>query len=288
MKRLQNPHVSLFLGATLISLSPIWVKLVSVSPTASGFYRVVIGGGALALYLLFTRRRLSFSRRSIAILMLSAVFFAMDLWFWHRSIGYVGPGLATLLGNFQVFFMMIAGAVLLHQRPHVRQLIAVPLALGGLTLIVGLDWSGLPADYRLGIVFGLLTAVTYAGYMLTLREARARSAHRSAAREVAVVSLATAALLGMAATTEGVSLVIPTLADAGWLLSYGILSHCIGWLLIAGALPRVSATEAGLALLLQPTLSFVWEVLFFARPVTVTELIGAVIVLAAIYLGSRK
>jgi hypothetical protein len=41
--------------------------------------------------------------------------------------------------------------------------------------------------------------------------------------------------------------------------------------LIAGALPRVSATETGLALLLQPTLSFVWDVLFFARAVTVTE-----------------
>jgi drug/metabolite transporter (DMT)-like permease len=212
----------------------------------------------------------------------------MDLWFWHRSIGYVGPGLATLLGNFQVFFMMLAGAVLLHQRPHVRQLIAVPLAMGGLTLIVGLDWATLPADYRLGIVFGLLTAVTYAGYLLSLRAVRARSAHRSAAREVAVVSLATAVLLGTAAATEGASLAIPTLADAGWLLSYGILSHCIGWLLIAAALPRVSATEAGLALLLQPTLSFVWDVLFFARAVTLIEWIGAVIVLGAIYLGSRN
>ena len=288
MERLQNPHLRLFLGATLISLSPVWVKLVSVSPTVSGFYRVLIGGGALALYLIFTRRRLGLSRRTMAILMLSAGFFAFDLWFWHRSIGYVGPGLATLLGNFQVFFMMLAGAVFLHQRPHARQLIAVPLALGGLTLIVGLDWDTLPADYRLGIVFGLLTALTYAGYLLTMREARARSAHRSAAREVAVVSLATAVLLGIAAATEGASLVIPTLADAGWLLSYGILSHCIGWLLIAGALPRVSATEAGLALLLQPTLSFVWEVLFFARAVTVTECVGAVVVLVAIYLGSTQ
>jgi drug/metabolite transporter (DMT)-like permease len=288
MERLQNPHLRLFLGATLISLSPVWVKLVSVSPTVSGLYRVLIGGGALALYLIFTRRRLGLSRRSLAILMLGAGFFAIDLWCWHRSIGYVGPGLATLLGNFQVFFMMLAGAVLLHQRPHRRQLIAVPLALGGLTLIVGLDWDVLPADYQLGIVFGLLTAVTYAGYLLTLREARARSTHRSAAREVAVVSLATAVLLGMATALEGASLEIPTLADAGWLLSYGILSHCIGWLLIAGALTRVSVTEAGLALLLQPTLSYVWEVLFFARAVTLTELLGAVIVLVAIYLGSRS
>src|SRR3546814_9021646 len=31
--------------------------------------------------------------------------FAADLWLWHRSILLVGPGLATLLGNAQVFFM---------------------------------------------------------------------------------------------------------------------------------------------------------------------------------------
>ena len=288
MNPLGNPTLRLFIGAALISLSPVWVKLVSVSPTASGFYRVLIGGGALVLYLALTRRSLELSRRSLAILMLSATFFAMDLWFWHRSIGYVGPGLATLLGNFQVFFMILAGAVLLHQRPHARQLVAVPLALGGLALLVGLDWSALPADYQLGIVFGLLTAATYAGYLLTLREVRTRSAYRSPVREVAVVSMATAFLLGMTAAMEGTSLVIPTLADAGWLLSYGILSHCIGWLLIAGALTRVSATEAGLALLLQPALSFVWDVLFFARPVTLIEWMGAVIVLLAIYLGSVK
>jgi len=36
----------------MISFSPVWVKLVSVSPTTSGFYRVFFGGAALALYLI--------------------------------------------------------------------------------------------------------------------------------------------------------------------------------------------------------------------------------------------
>lgn len=286
MPSLSNPRLLLYAGAALISLSPVWVKLVDIPPTVSGFYRVLIGGGALALFLLFTRRRLDLSRSALIILFASALFFATDLWVWHRSIDYIGPGLATLLGNFQVFFMMLAGAVLLHQRPHPRQLIAVPLALFGLALIVGVDWSILAPEYRLGIVFGLLTALMYAGYMLTLREARARSAHRSPVREVAVVSLLTAALLGMSAVTEDVSLAIPTLADAGWLVSYGILSHTLGWLLIASSLPRVSATEAGLALLLQPTLSFVWDIVLFGRPITAVELTGAAIVLIALYLGS--
>jgi len=288
VQRLSNPRLPLYAGATLISLSPVWVKLVDVSPTVSGFYRVLIGGGALAIYLIVTRRRLDLSRTAAAILMACALFFAADLWFWHRSIDYIGPGLSTLLGNFQVFFMMLAGVLFLHQRPNARQLIAVPLALTGLALIVGLDWETLAPNYRLGLIFGLLTAVMYAGYLLTLRAARTRSTYRVPTREVAVVSLATALLLGIAAGVEGVSLAIPTLVDAGWLLSYGLLSHCIGWLLIAASLPRVSATEAGLALLLQPTLSFAWDVLLFARPVTAIELAGAAIVLVALYLGSGK
>jgi drug/metabolite transporter (DMT)-like permease len=58
-------------------------------------------------------------------------------------------------------------------------------------------------------------------------------------------------------------------------------------LFIASSLSEVTTVEAGLALLLQPTLSFVWDVVFFNRPMTATELAGAGIVLVAIYLGSR-
>ena len=287
MKFLENSRVRLFLGAALISLSPVWVNLVSVSPTTSGVYRALIGGLALAAYLLITRQRLRLSRTVWAMLLAASVFFALDLWFWHRSIIYIGPGVATLLANFQVFFMMLAGIVLYRQAPRPVQVIAVPLALLGLGLIVGFDWNDLSQDYRVGIVFGLLTAVAYASYMLTMRAVRANAVDALPLREVAIMSLTVAAILAVSAQIEGVSLAVPTLQDAGWLLGYGLLSHCLGMVLIASSLPHVSTTEAGIALLLQPTLSFIWDVLFFARPVTSTELAGALIALAAIYLGSR-
>jgi drug/metabolite transporter (DMT)-like permease len=288
MRYLSNPRVRLFVGAALISLSPVWVRLVDVPPTTSGFYRVLFGGCALVVFILATGRRLSFSRRAWLILGLSSVFLALDLWFWHRSINYIGPGLATLLANFQVFFLMLAGIVLLGQRPRALQVIAVPLALFGLALIVGFDWQSLPEDYRLGVVFGILTAIAYAGYLLTMRAVRSLPDYRDPTREVAIISIVTAVLLALSAFAEGESLLIPTYSDAAWLVAYGVLSHCLGLLFIASSLPQVSATEAGLALLLQPTLSFVWDVLFFARPLSATELVGAVITLLAIYLGSRS
>ncbi len=284
---LKSPHARLFGGAALISLSPVWVTLVSVSPTTSGFYRMLIGASALVLFIVLTRRRLALSVRAWAILMLAAVFFALDLFFWHRSIIYAGPGLATLLANFQVFIMMLAGVVLLRQKPSALQLLAAPLALVGLGMIVGLDWQSLPAGYRLGVWFGLLTAVVYAGYLLSLRAACAESDYLLPVREVAVVSVVGAVFLGLTVLAEGGSLAIPTWTDAAWLLGYGILSHTIGWLLIASSLRQVSTTQAGLALLLQPTLSFVWDVLLFDRPMQAIEFAGAAIALVAIYLGSR-
>ncbi len=287
MTLLANPTLRLFIGAALISLSPVWVKLVDVPPSTSGFYRVLFGSAALVIYLLITRKRIALPRRAWFMLAVAALFFALDLWFWHRSINYVGPGLSTLLANFQVFIMMIAGVVLLKQMPRPIQIIAVPMALFGLSLIIGFDWRQLPDDYRLGVVFGLLTAVAYAGYLLSLRRARQHSPYRIPVREMAVISTICTIMMAASVLGEGESLRIPSYPDFGWLLAYGVLSHSLGGLFIASSLHQVTATEAGLALLLQPTLSFGWDVLFFNRAMTMLELLGAAIALVAIYLGSR-
>jgi drug/metabolite transporter (DMT)-like permease len=283
-----NPRLRLFAGAALISLSPVWVKLVDVSATTSGFYRVLIGSIALAGYLAVTRRGARLTAAIWRLLVLAGIFFALDLWFWHRSILFIGPGLSTLLANFQVFILMFAGVLFLGQKPSPAQWIAVPLALTGLAMIVGFDWQSLPGDYRLGVIYGLLTAVAYGGYLLTMRFSRRDAVNALPTREIAIVSAISAALLGISALAEGQSLAIPSLADFGWLAAYGVLSHCLGYMLIVSSLPQVTTTEAGIALLLQPALSFVWDVLFFGRPMTVIELAGAALALGAIYLGSRR
>lgn len=287
MTLLERPRLRLFIGAILISFSPVFVRLTDVSPSVSGFYRVTFGGVALAAYLLITGKRLNFSKRTWTLLLVASVFFFLELWSWHRSIIYVGPGLATLMANFQVFVMMIAGVVYLRQIPSAAQVIAVPMALFGLAMIVGFDWSGLPENYQLGLLFGVWTAITYGGYLLFLRQARVGSPYRLPAREMLVVSVVTMAIFSVSILVEGESMRIPTWVDLGWLVAYGVFAHCIGWLFIASSLSEVSTVEAGLALLLQPTLSFVWDVLIFDRQMATTEFVGAGIALIAIYLGFR-
>ena len=276
------------MGAFMISFSPVFVSLVNVSPTTSGFYRVFFGGVALTTFIFLSGRRLLFNKSIWIALVFSAVFFTADLWFWHRSILYVGPGLSTLLANFQVFFMLLASIMLFKQQPTKMQIIAIPIALLGLVAIVGIDWNQLHSDYRLGVIFGLLTAVSYTGYMLFMRQAQIDSKHVLPVREIAIMSLLVALSLGVIAQVEGESLAINSLQDLSLLLAYGLFSHATGLILIASALAKVTTAEVGIVLLLQPSLSFIWDVLLFNRSFTLVEFIGVSMVLIAIYMSSKR
>jgi drug/metabolite transporter (DMT)-like permease len=60
----------------------------------------------------------------------------------------------------------------------------------------------------------------------------------------------------------------------------------VGWLLISHGLPHLRISLSGLILLLQPALSFLWDVIFFSRPTSGLNWVGVAIVLGAIYLGT--
>lgn len=288
MNLINNHRLRLYFGAVLISFSPIFVSLVDINPTVSAFYRVFIGGIALTLYLLISKKRFDFNRTVWFFLFMASIFFAADLWFWHRSVIYVGPGLGTLLANMQVFIMMMAGIFLYKQIPTKVQLFSVPFAVIGLSMIVGLDWKELKPNYQAGIIFGLLTAICYSSYLISMRQAQQSKTNIIPIREVAAMSLMVSVILAFTVFFENESLIISGINDYLILLMYGIGSHAIGGIMIASALVRVTTTEVGIALLLQPTLSFIWEILFFNRSFTMIESVGVVIVLYSIFLSSNR
>lgn len=280
--------LQLLIGATLISFSPVFVRIADVEPAAAGFYRMAIGGAFLLIVVAARRDSLWKGIRPLGFAIACAACFAADLSFWHRSIAYIGPGLATIMGNFQVFFLAAFGIVVLRERLDWRFMVSVPLAVAGLVMLVGVDWSVLPATYKTGVVFGLLTALTYASYVLILQKAQSRTTRLSAAANLAVISLATAAIMAIEVPSMGESFHVPNAHSWLAMVAYGVLCQALGWIVISRALVKVEASRAGLVLLLQPTLAFVWDVLFFDRPTDAVDALGAVLALAAIYIGGAR
>ncbi|MDH3495902.1 MAG: DMT family transporter [Gemmatimonadota bacterium] len=275
-------------GAVLLSFAAVFVKLARVGPTPAGFYRMLVGAVVLFALAVVRRERLWAGGRAAGFALAAGACFTLDLVFWHRSIHLVGPGLATILANFQVFLLAGFGLAVLRERLTWRLLIAIPLALLGLFLLVGVDWSLRLPPYRLGVVLGLLTALAYGSFLLVLRASQARPQRLEPVPNLLLLCVATTALLGVSTALEGESLRVPDAGTGLVLVAYGVTAQVVGWLLISRGIAHVEAARVGLILLLQPALAFVWDMLFFARPTDVGDLAGAMLALGAIYFGARR
>jgi drug/metabolite transporter (DMT)-like permease len=279
--------LQLLAGSVCISFSPIFIKLAQVAPDAAGFYRMLFSVLALLLWMGVARISWRMPRAAALVLAGGGLFLGIDFMCWHRSIHLVGPGLSTLLGNFQVFFTALFSWALLRQRLSPLFIGAVLLALFGLLLITGVDLAALDEGTRLGIALGLGTAVCYSGYILLIKQAMAHPAV-SGVSAMLVISLVCMSFMGLVTGAGGASFAIPDTASLLALIAVGVLSTTLGWSLISSAMRQVPATLASLVLLLQPALSFAWDVLIFHRPTGRHEVFGIALILTAIYLGSRR
>jgi drug/metabolite transporter (DMT)-like permease len=275
-------------GAVCISFAAVFVKLVPVGPTAAAFYRMLFGGVALLVILVARRRRLRLSAAAFGLAAACGLFFALDLAFWHQCIRYVGPGLATILANFQVFFMAAVGVLFLRERLSWRLVVGILAAFAGLYLVVGVKWGELAATFKWGILLGLITAVCYTSFLLTLRRLRrlGPASRPSAVGTVVIISFVAAACLAAFVALRGESFAIPDGGTGALLVAYGLVGQVLGWVLISSGVPGMEVSRLGLLLLLQPSLAFVWDMSFFGRPTTWLDGVGVVVALAAIYLGT--
>lgn len=279
---------TMLFAALVISTSSVWVKLADLGPTVTGFYRMMIGGAVMVIICLLQSRRLWYNWSYCQWLLLGALFFAADLWLWHRSIHYVGPGLATVLGNVQVFFMTLFGLLFLGEKISWKFFLGLMLAFCGLFLLVGLQWGDLSPQYQTGVYFGIATALAYTGFMLSLRHVQAKAHALSPIANLGVLSVMCALMLAVIAHAESETFLIPNANTWLSVIALGVFCQVVGWVLITRTMPSLPTSIVGLLLLMQPAMSMVWDVVFFARPTGSRDVIGLCLVLTGIYLATLK
>jgi len=273
---------ALLLGATFIALSPIFVRLSDVGPTASAFWRV-----ALAAPLLWPLLALSGARRASIpwkLFLAAALAFAGDLAFWHWAIRFTSVANSTLLANLAAPFVTAAMWIFWREKPSATFAVGLGIALAGVALLVHTSLA-FSATALVGDAFGVITALFYAAYILAVKELRDRGA--ATLYVMAVTTTLTALLLLPVALASGEAL-LPASAT-GWLVLAGLawISHCAGQGLIAYSLAHLPAAFSSVGLLLQPVMAAMLAWVLLAEPLAALQIVGGAVVLAGIYLARR-
>ena len=269
------------LGVAIISFSAILVRLSEASPITVAFFRAAYA--LPALWLLGRAMQRSTSRtRAQRLLAFGAGFaFAGDLAAWHVAIELIGAGLATVVGSVHVITTMVAGWLLLKQRPTSLAVMATPVVMIGVVLISGFgspDAQG--EDPVLGVIFGVLTAVLYTTYVLLLRGAGTAGASPVESLFEATAGATVGALL-LAPLDGGFSL-LPSWPSHGWLVLLALGAQVVGWLLINATLPLIEAWETSMLLVLQPAGTILWAYLIFAEVFSISQWAGLVLVIGGV------
>jgi drug/metabolite transporter (DMT)-like permease len=282
MRHSANPHPlafpALLLGNVALAFGPWMVRLADVGPVAAGFWRL-----ALALPFLFLTAKIARqqphwpSRALIITIAIAAFFYSLDLASWNAGIRMTKLGNATLFGNSGSFVFAAYALWLAHRRPSGRQMAAIALAIGGAALLMSNSYELSPKNFA-GDLLTLVAGVLYGGYLIFVERGR--------------TSLQPLPLL-ILATSFSIPILLAIslgLGEQVWphnwtpLLIFALSSQVVGQGLLVYSIGTLPPLVVGLALLTQPAISAAIGWFAYREALSLTDLVGAVGIAAALVL----
>lgn len=274
----------LMLGATSIGFSGIFVRFADVGPAAAGFWRMVFALPVLAAWMALEGRRAGATRSGPGALWpiaIAGVAFGVDVTLYNGALLHTTIANASLLGNLAPVGVILGGWLIFGERPTLRILGALLLALGGAGMLVlpKLSGSSAAGGSLLGDTLAVGAAFSYAAYILAVRRAR----DRADAGRIGLISTAICAIVCLATAFVLGETILPQ-SLSGWLAvaALGLVSHALGQGLITLALGHYGANATSLVMVWPSLVSVLAAWAIFAEQPSPAQAFGGVAILAAV------
>jgi len=269
-------------GNIALALGPWFVRMADTGPVAAGFWRLFLALPFLVVLARVNGQRLGgMGGKTLALVALGAVTFALDLASWHIGIGMTRLGNATLFGNAGSIVLLFWGFIAARVLPKGLEWLAIVFALAGAAILMGRSLE-ISTGTLVGDLFCLAAGLLYAVYLLTLQGAR--GAFGSWSLLVWVSLFGAPVLLGIALALG--EPVWP--GDWGPVIGLFILSQLVGQGLMVFALRYFPPLVVGLALLTQPAVASIYGWLAFGEVLSGMDIVGMVLVGAALAVSRAK
>ncbi|RED43916.1 drug/metabolite transporter (DMT)-like permease [Winogradskyella eximia] len=275
-----KPRIALAVGIICISIFPILVKLNLTPGLISAFYRMAIASAILLPYVLITKQFKVTSKKACWLAVICGVVFGLDVGVWNISIQQSTATQATLLTNLSPVWVGIGAFLFLKDKPKRNFWMGTIVAIIGMVLLVGFDLF-INFDFNLAFIFGILSGMLYAVYMLTSK----RILGEMEVMTFMIISLLSSAL-ALGTLSYFLNEPFTGFSDAGWLVLViqGLVCQLLAWLLISYATKHMRATRVSVSLLGQAVLASILAWWFLDEQVSIQMVIGGIVLLLGIRL----
>lgn len=274
-------------GASLLGLSPIAVRVSELGPHATNLWRFLFALPILAIWAATARPVPSV--RQTRWMLGAGVLFGIEVSLWAAALGYTTVTNATLLANLTPVFAAALGWVLFKERLSGAVLAGGATALTGAVLLAlaraqsGAGPMSAEAGW-FGDALGFSAAIGYAGYLLIVRRL---GDDVSVGAVMFWATLSSAAVAFALALAFGEQLLPRTLPGWANLVALGLIVHVAGQGLIAFGVGRLPIAASTVLLWMQPLVAAVLAWAMFGEALGPLAFAGAALILAGIYAVQR-
>ena len=282
-----NPFFILIIGAIAIAFSPIFVRFSDVDPIMTAFYRIFI---SLPFFLFFSSfniiEKVKFPEfnNSYVIFLVSGIFFALDLICWHWSIKLTTVSKATFLSNLAPIVVIIFSLIFLKERFSKFFYLAALLSMMGMLMLLGESFKFNKSQF-IGDLLGVLTAVWYGSYIVTISQLRKKYNSTSI---MFLSGIVTAIILLIVSLLFEQSFIPQSFFTITIIFLLGFICQFMGQSFITYSLAYLSASLSSLCLLIQPIAATVLAYFFFQEKLTTIQFFGSALILIGIYIARTK
>lgn len=281
--------VFLAVGMVSISSAAILVRLCDDAPAAvTAAARLCIATLVLLPLLAVMRgpRILRVPRHLIGPILLGGVFLAAHFFFWMTSLWHTSVMSSVVIVTTNPIFVGIGSLLFFKEKMHRNLIFGILLAgIGGLVINFAGGAEGSSTDSSYGNLLALCGAWTASGYLLVGRRVRRELDNLS--YMLAVYGIAGLILLGFCAL-KGYSAMGYRPATYGWFVLLAVVPQLFGHGSLNYALQHVSATMVAVCILAEPIGASILAMIFLKETPGVLQVAGGLIILAGIYLASRR
>jgi len=270
--------VAIGLAATLWAIAAIVASQLfqaGVQPFELAAARAIIAAIGLAVINQFNRSPRKPLNWRILALGLSLAFVTVS---YYVAIDRLAVSVALVIQYTAPALVVALTAIQTRRMPPAATLIAVGVTLLGVVLISGLLMGQIQLD-GLGLIAAGLSAVLFASYTL-LSEA---VVHRYGAIGVMFRAFVVSGLFWLAfQISQGFPEAVFTLANLPGILFVGIGGTLVPFSLLCWGIQQIRADRAAIAATLEPVMATVLAWVWLGQTLTVSQLVGGVLVLLAV------
>ena len=284
MNETTKARISLISAMLIFGTIGVFRHYIPLSSGMIALVRGVVGTLFLAGVMVLKRQKTDGAaiKKNAVPLLISGALIGFNWMLLFEAYNYTSVATATLAYYMSPVFVVLASPFLLKERMTAKKGVCVAVSVVGMLLVSGIFSPQDGKNDFIGVLLGLGAALLYASVVLLNKKITAISAYD---KTVVQLSAAAAVMIPYLLVTEDFGSIVLKPLSLILLLVVGVIHTGLAYALYFGSFDKLSAQTVALFGYLDPVAAVILSALILKESMSVPQIIGAVLVLAAAVAG---